>query len=112
MAALVQESREINDHLRVITVLNAADAQGKDNEESGDAMRDFADFEYCPTALIRRKAFPNAAAAGLSVLEHYPRDPKAVDEFARMMEYVCAQRTDIDSISHRRRSGPESVVVR
>ena len=35
---------------------------------------------------MRRKAFPNAAAAGLSVLEH--DDPKAIEELNRLTEIL------------------------
>jgi chromosome partitioning protein len=35
MAELVKEAHEINSELRAIAVLNAADAQGKDNADAG-----------------------------------------------------------------------------
>lgn len=109
VAVLVREAREINDHLRVVTVLNAADAQGKDNDEAASAMREFESFEYCPSALIRRKAFPNAAAAGLSVLEHNPKDPKAIDEFTRLVAHLSVQRSDIGAISYGNRKESETI---
>lgn len=60
IAALVCEARQINDRLRALVVLNAADAQGTDN----------------------------AAAAGRPVLELTPRDPKAVQELAAVVKAV------------------------
>ena len=78
---LVQEAREINSHLHVIAVLNAADAFGRDNEEAAAIIREKDDFEYFPHPIVRRKAFRNAAAAGLSVIEYRPFDPKAISEF-------------------------------
>lgn len=89
-ADLVKEAREINDHLRAVTVLNAADPQGRDNDDAATALRDIKGLEYAPTPIIRRKAFPNAAASGLSVLEH--DDPKAIDEFSRLTEFLFVYR--------------------
>jgi chromosome partitioning protein len=89
-AELVKEAREINDHLRAITVLNAADAQGRDNDDAATALRDIEGLEYAPTPIVRRKAFPNAAASGLSVLEH--DDPKAIDEFSRLTKFLFVYR--------------------
>jgi chromosome partitioning protein len=84
IAALIAEAREINEGLRAITVLNAADAQGGDNQAAAQALAEARALEYLPTIIGRRKAFPNAAAAGRSVLEQLPRDPKAVQELAAL----------------------------
>ncbi len=74
---LIQEAREINSELSVLAVLNAADAQGRDNEEAAAIVREKPGFEYFPHPIVRRKAFRNAAAAGLSVSEYRPADEKA-----------------------------------
>jgi chromosome partitioning protein len=81
---LVKEAREINDRLKAISVINAADPQGKDNEAAAEALREIDGLEHAPGLIVRRKAFPNAAAAGLSVLEH--DDPKAIEELTRLTE--------------------------
>jgi chromosome partitioning protein len=62
MAALVAEAREINPGLRAVAFLNAADAQGRDNAEAREALAEIAGLETVDLAIIRRKAFPNAAA--------------------------------------------------
>jgi len=43
-------------------------------------------FEYLPIPLRRRKAFANAAGAGLCVLEAKPRDDKAVSELNALIK--------------------------
>ena len=48
--------------------------------EAAAAVAEVPQFEYLPTPLRRRKAFANAAGAGLCVLEAKPRDDKAVAE--------------------------------
>lgn len=54
---LIQEARQINSELIVLAVLNAADAQGQDNEEAAAIIREMSGFEYFPHPVIRRKAF-------------------------------------------------------
>jgi chromosome partitioning protein len=83
---LVKEAREINERLRAISVINSADPQGKDNEAAAEALREIEGLEHAPGLIVRRKAFPNAAAAGLSVLEH--DDPKAIEELNRLTEIL------------------------
>jgi len=86
-ASLVVEAREINDALRAIAVLNEADPQGRDNQATLDALAEIAGLDVAPVTIGRRKAFPNAAAMGLSVLESHD-DPKATDEMARLVAFL------------------------
>jgi chromosome partitioning protein len=44
-------------------------------------------IELAPHVIVRRKAFPNAAASGLSVLEH--DDPKASEELTRLIDSLA-----------------------
>src|SRR3546814_2347193 len=74
VAALVAEAREINEGLRAVAVLNGADAQGADNEAALEMIGDIEGIEVLPTSIVRRKAFPNAAAEGRAVGEQSPRD--------------------------------------
>lgn len=70
---LVTEARELNDGLRAMAVLNGADARGLDNEEAQDALVQMAGLEVAEVRIGRRKGYPNAAAKGLSILEHSDR---------------------------------------
>jgi chromosome partitioning protein len=98
-AALVQEAREINNHLRAIAVLNEADPQGKDNQAAMDALGDVPGLELAPVMIVRRKAFPNAAAAGLSVLEY--DDSKASNELRQLVQFLSTvNASDIGVISN------------
>jgi chromosome partitioning protein len=85
-ADLVKEAREINDGLRAIAVLNEADPQGRDNEAAQQALGEVEGLEIVPSLIVRRKAFPNAAASGLSVLEY--DDAKARDELTQLADYL------------------------
>jgi chromosome partitioning protein len=106
---LIQEAKEINSDLKVLALLNAADAQGRDNAEAAMIIGEKAGFEYFPHPIIRRKAFRNAAAAGLSIMEYRPSDEKAINEFTLLAERVFRYTGDIASISHahRKESGPK-----
>jgi chromosome partitioning protein len=80
MAELVAEAKVLNERLQAFSMLNAADAQGRDNDEAAVALREVQGIAYLDGPIVRRKAFPNAAAKGRSVLELNPRDPKAAEE--------------------------------
>lgn len=90
-ADLITEAREINDTLRAIAVLNEADPAGQDNQDTLDALAEIPAYEIAPVILGRRKAFPNALAAGLSVIE-YHQDPKATDEMCQLFEFLASYR--------------------
>ena len=49
---------------------------------------DIEGIEVLPTSIVRRKAFPNAAAEGRAVVEQSPRDAKAIDELAALVSAV------------------------
>jgi chromosome partitioning protein len=63
MAELVRETREINTDLRALAVLNAADAQGKDNADAGAALKEVEGITLLPVIIGRRKAFPKLRQA-------------------------------------------------
>lgn len=88
VTALIAEAREINEGLRAVAILNAADAQGSDNQAAAETLGEAQGLEYLPVVVGRRKAFPNAAAVGRSVLEQIPKDPKAVQELAALAAAV------------------------
>lgn len=80
MMELVKEARELNPFLVGLSIINAADAQGKDNADAANMLKSVDGINLMPFMIGRRKAFPNAAAAGKGVSEYAPRDPKAVQE--------------------------------
>jgi chromosome partitioning protein len=80
MMALVTEAHAVNPEVRALALLNAADAQGRDNRDAIEALHDIAGLMILPLTIGRRKAFPNAAAQGRAVTEATPRDAKAVAE--------------------------------
>jgi chromosome partitioning protein len=94
IGALVAEARAVNEPLRAYAILNAADAQGRDNEDAAGALRTIEGIEALPFVVVRRKAFPNAFTAGLSVMEQHPQDPKAVEELLSVVVALYTHQVD------------------
>ncbi len=89
MAELISEARAINPELIALLVINAADPQGTDNQDAAEALQGIPGMMVLPIKIGRRKAFPNAAAAGRSVIEQgRDKDPKAVAELLSLVECV------------------------
>lgn len=85
---LIQEARAVRDGLRVIAMLNNADAQGHDNADAAAAVADFPSMEFVDTPIRRRKSIANAAGLGLSILEYSPKDAKAVEEITALFNTI------------------------
>lgn len=96
MAALVSEARELNPNLRGVLVINAADSQGSDNHDAAAALQDVPDMTVLPITIGRRKAFPNAAAAGRAVTEAgRDKDVKAIAELMALVRSLYVQQIAI-----------------
>lgn len=88
---LIQEIQTVNPNLRSYAFINRADPRGSDNDEAADALRDTAVLEFFDTPLGNRKAYANAAAQGLGVLELHPEDRKASAEFRVLYQQITGQ---------------------
>jgi chromosome partitioning protein len=95
VADLVKEAREINPALRAVAFLNGADAQGHDNTDAREVMTEVTGIETTDSALVRRKAYPNAASIGRGILEMQVQDPKAVQELTTLAKVVFRYQNDI-----------------
>jgi chromosome partitioning protein len=91
MAELVSEARELNSKLQSVIIINAADAQGSDNQDAVEALQEVPDITVLPITIGRRKAFPNAAAAGRAVMElGRDKDGKATRELMAVVQSLYA----------------------
>ena len=88
VAALVEEARINNPALRALTFLNKADSRGTDNAEAAELISGKPELAFLDLALGNRKAYANAAAAGLAVTELKPQDAKATLEIEMLFEYL------------------------
>jgi chromosome partitioning protein len=89
--ALVKEARARgNTTLRAIAAINEADhLQEADNAGAVSELREKEGLEVAPTRIVRRKAYPDAAAQGKSVLEY--KDPKAIQELTDVLAFIHPQ---------------------
>ena len=88
VSSLVAEMRTANPDLMAYVFLNRADPRGQDNEESVAMLREAPGLAFLQTPLGTRKAFSNAAAQGLSVVELKPQDAKASEELLTLYQRV------------------------
>ena len=96
--ALITKARSFNPRLGALAVINQADPQGRDNQEAASALERLDGLAVARARLVRRKAFPNAAALGLSVLE--TGDGKAQIEFDQLTKILRSYRSEIREVSN------------
>lgn len=96
VSALVGEMRTANPGLAAYVFINRADPRGQDNDESAEVLKEAGGLEFINTSLGTRKAFSNAAAQGLSVLELKPQDPKASEEILMLYQRVFNAHSTLD----------------
>lgn len=88
VSALVAEMKTINPNLKAYAFINRADPRGQDNVEASEVIKENEEIAFIDTPLGARKAFSNAASAGLGVTEVKPLDPKATDQMKVLYKYV------------------------
>lgn len=88
VAELVEEARTVNPKIRALAFINRAEARGGENAEAAELIRSKPGLDYIPSSLGARKAFAHAAAAGLSVVELRPHDPKATEEVTALFRHL------------------------
>lgn len=101
MADLIQEARSVRDGLKAFAVLNCADPSGVDNRDAAAAASEYPELSYLDSPLHRRKAYANAAGAGLCASELKPMDSKADAELSKLMRqlYVTEHHGEIGDLS-------------
>lgn len=103
IAHLVNEAQAMRDGLKAYAVLNCADPAGSDNREAAEAVAEHRELIYLDAPLHRRKAYANAAGAGLCVSELKVADLKANAE----LSYLIRQLFGADTFGE---AGAQSVV--
>ncbi len=84
VVSLVAEIRSVNPKLKAYAVINRADSQGADNQDAADILKESIELTYLPTTIGQRKAFANAAAEGLGIIELKTQDKKAIAELKQL----------------------------
>jgi chromosome partitioning protein len=100
VVTLIEEARTVNPNFQARAFLNRADSRGADNDDAANLIKSKPELELLPAVLIGRKAYGNAAAAGLAVTEIRPQDAKATEEIGILFEHLF----DIQKISPLKRA--------
>lgn len=84
---LVDQAQIINPRLKAFVFLNMADPRGEENVEAAELLKQSESLQFIGTSLGHWKAFANAAANGLSVIE-LKGEEKATLEFKALYQHI------------------------
>ena len=88
VVSLVEEIRTVNPKLKAFAVINRADPQGVDNHDAAEILKESEGITYLPATIGQRKAFANAAAEGLGIVELKSQDKKAIYEIKLLCDVI------------------------
>lgn len=89
IAALIEDARATTGRpVESFGFLNMADTAGSDNREAAETLSDYPAIKYLDTPIRRRKSIASSAGQGMSVLEHLPRDEKAIAELNALINAI------------------------
>lgn len=80
LSHMIEEVLTLNPKLKTIAFINRADPSGSDNLGAIEIIKEFKNFSCLPFTIGQRKAFSNASAEGLSIIEMKKKDEKAIQE--------------------------------
>jgi len=87
---LVKEMEIANPKLQSYAVLNKVDYNQKDIAEGRKYIEESEVLAVLQSTLNERKAFANAAAAGLTVMEYKPKNRKAIAELQALFDEILS----------------------
>ncbi len=87
---LVQEMQIANPDIQLYALLNKVDYNEKDIKDARAYIEELGVLKVLKATLHERKAFANAAAAGLAVTEHKPINEKAAAELKALFKEILA----------------------
>ncbi len=89
LKSLIDEISAVNEKLKCYYIINQGDSVGKDNMSAHVILEEcgMSSFE-CMSVIVQRKAFVNAAADGLGVIELMPQDAKACAEIKNLYQSI------------------------
>jgi chromosome partitioning protein len=93
VVSLVVEIKSVNPKLQAYAIINRADPQGVDNQDAADILKESEGVTYLPTTIGQRKAFANAAAEGLGIIELKVQDKKAIVEIKQLCSAIFSMKT-------------------
>lgn len=92
VSALVEEAKALNEKLISYVFINCGGARGSDNDDAKEILAKAEGLKLLPCTIGLRKAFSNATAEGLGIIE-LNTDPKAVFEMRALYKAVFKEST-------------------
>ncbi len=86
--AVISEMKPANPNLKCIAVINQADCNGSDNEETLEILENCNEIETLPSPIVSRKSFGKSSTDGLGVTELQIQDKKAIFEIECLYNFV------------------------
>jgi chromosome partitioning protein len=90
VSALVEEAKCLNEKLISYAFINCGCSRGSDNEDAKNILSKSDGLQMLPVVVGQRKAFSNATAEGLGVVET-PGDAKAIHEIKALHAAVFGE---------------------
>ena len=87
VSELVAEATALNHKLKCYSFINCAGSRGTDNLDAANILSKAAGIEFLPVMIGLRKAFSNAPAEGLGVIELF-KDKKAENELKDLYQII------------------------
>jgi chromosome partitioning protein len=87
VSSIAQEAKQLNDRLISYAFINCAGSRGTDNEDAQKIISKSDEFKVLPVTVGLRKAFSNATADGLGIVE-VKGAKKAVDEMQALHDTI------------------------
>lgn len=88
VTTLIDEMMTVNPSLVSYGLINQGDVKGLDNKDSAQLIGESEHLQMVPYFIGYRKAFGNAAAEGLGVIELKKQDKQATEELKRVCHYI------------------------
>ena len=88
VSQLVEEAKKINPNLQAYSFINCGWHKGQDNQDALDILKQFSSIKVIPVVIGLRKAFSNATAEGLGIVELKPLDKKACTEIEALYRHI------------------------
>ena len=88
VSQLVEEAKKVNPNLKAYSFINCGWHKGQDNKDALQILKQFSAIQVLPVIIGLRKAFSNATAEGLGIVELKPSDKKACTEIEALYRHI------------------------
>lgn len=88
VSQLVEEAKKVNPNLKAYSFINCGWYRGQDNKDALEILKQFSSIKVIPVVIGLRKAFSNATAEGLGIVELKPSDKKACTEIEALYRHI------------------------